>query len=281
MPGGMPYQLEKGPYFSVTESMFDFGGSAQQRLALLALMLAPTDPNALPTLNSTSLNQGPLPNPNARRDHMNTHWFGRTYNPATGTWDNQADFDPRDPKSTGYWRNWYGDAGGIVAQTFIRAVEVSLGLDHVPPDTDVTQLHPRRCWPIEVFWRCPAPWFEGWVTWRRDHADSGHVTVHLHTPGHKESALLLSPIRNAPSSGYPDYKLEPVHCGGDRGMWVIAHTHQETIAHYEVMNPSPPAEGKWVLPTFGPLYHSYDPIITVQPNEPDGGVLASGRPYTP
>jgi hypothetical protein len=179
------------------------------------------------------------------------------------------------------------DAAGVdIVTVAVRRVNITDPgkenlLDHVPPDTDVTQLHPRRCWPIEVFWRCPAPWLEAWVTWRRDDADSGHVTVHLHTPGHHESALLLSPIRNAPSSGYPDYKLQPVHCGGDRGMWVIAHTHQETIAHYEVMNPSPPAEGRWVLPTFGPLYHSYGDIITVQPNEPDGGVLASGRPYTP
>ena len=47
------------------------------------------------------------------------------------------------------------------------------------------------------------------------------------------------------------------------------------------MNPSPPAETTWVLPTFGPLYYSHGDIITVQPNEPDGGVLASGRPYTP
>jgi hypothetical protein len=281
MPGGMPYQLEKGPYFSVAESMLDFGGSAQQRLALLALMLAPEDPNQLPTLDSTTLDQGPLNTPDLRRDHMNTHWFGRTRDPASGVWHDQAPFNPAHPMSTGYWRNWYGDAGGIVAQTFIRAVEVSLGLDHVSRGTDVSKLKPQHCWPIEVFWRCPAPWFEGWVTWRRDDRDSGHVTVHLHTPGHHESALLLSPIRSAPNDTYPDYKLQPVHCDMDRGQWVIAHTHQETIAHYEVMNPSPPAEGKWVLPTFGPLYHSYGDIITVQPNEPDGGVRASGRAYTP
>ena len=35
MAGGMPYQLEKGPYFAVTESMLDFGGSAGERLELL------------------------------------------------------------------------------------------------------------------------------------------------------------------------------------------------------------------------------------------------------
>jgi hypothetical protein len=32
---------------------------------------------------------------------------------------------------------------------------------------------------------------------------------------------------------------------------------------------------------FGPFVESTGKIVTVQPNEPDGGVLANGRPYTP
>ena len=219
MPGGMPYQLEKGPYFSVTESMLDFGGSAQQRLALLALMLAPEDPNQLPTLDSTTLNQGPLNNPDPRRDHMNTHWFGRSHNPATGAWEEQAAFNPVNPTSTGYWRNWYGDAGGIVAQTFIRAVEVSLGLDHVPPDTDVSHLHPRRCWPIEVFWRCPAPWLEGWVTWRRDDADSGHVTRALAHPRPPRECAATEPDPERAEQRVP--RLQASTAALRRGPWHV------------------------------------------------------------
>ena len=46
----MPYQLEKGPYFSVTESMLNFGGNCAERLALLKLMIRGTDPNQLPTV---------------------------------------------------------------------------------------------------------------------------------------------------------------------------------------------------------------------------------------
>ena len=66
MPGGMPYQLEKGPYFAVTESMLDFGGNQSARLELLKLMIRGTDPNQLPSLNSKSLNGGPMSDAAAR-----------------------------------------------------------------------------------------------------------------------------------------------------------------------------------------------------------------------
>jgi hypothetical protein len=282
MGGGMPYQLEKGPYFSVTESMLN--RSEADRVALLRLMYAGTDPNQLPTLNSTTLNSNPYPTAQSRRDHMNEHWFGRR--PVRdGGWQTQDPFDQVQNPTTGFWHNWYGDAEGIVAQTFIRAVEVSLGLDHIEPaDPATVVLIPTRYWPIEIFWRCPAPWVEGWVTWRTDdqatNPPSGHVTVHLHTPGHRGSALLLSPIRGAPSDRIPDYELEPVKSDADRGMWVIAHTEQRQHPIYGLTNPTPRGT-PWQLPTFGPLVQSRGTIVTVQPNEPDGGVLATGRNYTP
>jgi hypothetical protein len=309
MPGGMPYQLEKGPYFAVTESMLDFGGSQADRLALLRLMIRGTDPNQLPSLNSSSLNKGPMSDAAARFEHMNRHWFGRTQANPGDPWEKQDPFDENAPKATGYWRQWHGDAEGIVAQTFIRAVEVSLGIDHVDPSTtDLASLVPTRCWPIEVFWRCPAPWLEGWVTWRHEPKqssrpegagfgdrirqvlirlaggddsahDCGHVTVHLHTPSHCGSVLLLSPKRPAPFNQILDYTDDPVSSNMDRGMWVIAHEHQIQHDFYGVTEPSPP--GGFQLPMFGPFVESVGPIVTVQPNEPDGGVLADGRPYTP
>jgi hypothetical protein len=309
----MPYQLEKGPYFAVTESMLDFGGSQRDRLELLKLMIRGTDPNQLPSLNSQSLNAGPMSDAAARFEHMNRHWFGRTQAKPGDPWEKQAPFDANYPKATGYWRQWYGDAEGIVAETFIRAVEVSLGIDHVDPNTtDLDSLVPTRCWPIEVFWRCPAPWLEGWVTWRHEAAGAsrppgtgigdrlrqvlvgladrfgsdsgpahscGHVTVHLHTPSHCGSVLLLSPIRPRPFNAIADYRDNPVSSAMDRGMWVIAHTQQIQHKFYGVTEPSPP--GQFSLPMFGPFVESTGKIVTVQPNEPDGGVLANGRPYTP
>jgi hypothetical protein len=309
MSGGMPYQLEKGPYFAVTESMLDFGGNQSARLELLKLMIRGTDPNQLPSLNSRSLNRGPMSDAAARFEHMNRHWFGRTRAKPGDPWVKQAPFNKQYPVATGYWRQWYGDAEGIVSQTFIRAVEASLGIDHVDPSkTDVESLVPTRCWPIEVFWRCPAPWLEGWVTWRHEaHQrtppqgsgigdrvrqvllrlaggydsghDCGHVTVHLHTPSHCGSVLLLSPKRPSPHNQVPEYKDNPVSSNTDRGMWVIAHEHQIQHNFYGVTEPSGP--GEFTLPMFGPFVESVGDIVTVQPNEPDGGVLANGRPYTP
>jgi hypothetical protein len=248
----------------------------------------------------------------ARYVHMNQHWFGRTQAKAGDPWVKQAPFDPKKPTTTGYWRQWYGNSEGIVAETFIRAVEISLGIEHVDPvKTPLESLVPTRCWPIEVFWRCPAPWFEGWVTWRRepkqparpkgtgfgdrvvqfverlvgsraagnDDHDCGHVTIHLHTPSHVGSVLLLSPRRPSPSNQIPDYKDDPVKSDMNRGMWVIAHERQVQHNYYGVTEPSP--VGDFQLPMFGPLVESVGNIIVVQPNEPDGGVLANGRPYTP
>jgi hypothetical protein len=254
------------------------GQTQADRLAVLRLLLADTDPDQLPTLDSRSLDDGPHDEA-ARHRHMNEDWFGRSRPDGRGPWRDQAEFDPARPRATGYWNNWYGDARGIVTQTFVRALEVSLGLEHVAPDDGVDQLRPSRFWPIEIFWRCPAPWLEGWVTWRREPDGTGHVTVHLHTPGHAGSALLLSPVRAKPHRDLDDYEDEPTRCDRARGMWVIAHRHQRQWPHYAVTNPTPP--GDWRLPSFGPFVESHGPIVAVQPNEPDGGVLADGRPYTP
>ena len=110
----MPYQLEKGPYFSVTESVFD---NIDLRIEVLAGLRTPTvfDPDALPTLESTSLNTttGPVRNHGERMEHENAEWYGKTQLPSGG-WAAQPAFDPLHPKSTGFWRNWYGDAEGIV-----------------------------------------------------------------------------------------------------------------------------------------------------------------------
>ena len=168
-----------------------------------------------------------------------------------------------------------------------------------------------RAWPIEIFTRCPAPWFEGWVTWTDDPPPtvartpgapfspdtSGHVTIHLHTPSHDNSNLLQSPVRHA---GYntPEYRDEinfppPLPSDGMRGMWVISHLHNDLVPVPSPPNgpviavPSavdqerPDQKAKWAVPWFGGVVHSQGDIVVVQPSEPNGGVLANGRPYTP
>ena len=91
--------------------------------------------------------------------------------------------------------------------------------------------------------------------------------------------LLLSPKRPLPFSQIPDYRDAPVSSNMNRGMWVIAHEKQVQHNFYGVTEPSP--VGTFQLPMFGPFVESVGDIVTVQPNEPDGGVLADGRPYTP
>lgn len=279
MSGGMPYQLEKGPYFSVTESMIAaVGPTPTTRLALLQLIVGAATHDGLPSLESTSLDAGPQ-NEEARLEHMNEHWYGKTWDSENGEWIEQAPFNLDANLTTGYWHNWYGDAEGIVQQTFIRALEVSLGIEHTTPQSDFSAIVPTRCWPIEVFWRCPAPWMEGWVTWREESDGTGHVTVHMHTPSHEGSRLLLSPSRTSPDNERPDYEKDPTASDMARGMWVIAHETQTQHPIYMMTIPS--GVGDVALPTFSPVVESHGPIVTVQPNEPDGGVLANGRPFTP
>jgi hypothetical protein len=274
----MPYQLEKGPTLSVAESMLN--GSYEHRAALLELMragTAQTPSDALPTLNSTTLDHGPL-NTQARRiDHMNSHWFGKRKQ--RGMWTKQAPFDPDAPRATGFWNQWHGDAEGILREAFTRALEVAIGIDHgadIPPD-------PVHDLPVQIFWRCPAPWMEAWVTWVRATAPAagvtGIVTVHVHTPSHDGSALLLSPRRGAPDNASPDYRDDPRRASAAEGMWVVTHEQHVQWPFYSTV--SAQRKGSFQLPTFGPFVEGRGQIVTVQISEKDGGVLTSKRPYVP
>jgi hypothetical protein len=296
MGGYMPYQLEKGPYYSVTESVL---GDLGLRINVLLGLLAGADPTAMPSLDSTSLDPaaGGIDVHADRITHQDVDWYGRTV-PAPGGGLEQPPFDPLAPTSTGFWHNWYGDAEGIVHETYQRAIEVSLGLPHHDPTSALPtaeQVHEYvheneegRFWPIEIFSRCPAPWFEGWVTWRGHGKHDGHVTIHLHTPSHTSSNLLNKPERAA-TYQRPEYQDEPsapappylTSQGREHGMWVIAHEEQELIPTPPPV-PTPPANGEtaWPQPWFGGFVYSHGQIVVVQPSEPNGGVLAGGRPYT-
>jgi hypothetical protein len=250
----------------------------------------------MPTLDSTSLNtsSGNVQTRDQRVQHQHEDWYGRKWD---GTkWAHQAPFDPRNNPQTGYWHNWYGDAEKIVGETFKRAIEVSLGVAHDNTMLDFERLMrtKTRTWTIDILSRCPAPWFEGWVTWRGQPATgtpahpstNGHVTVHLLTPSHEHATLLTSPLR--PGNQTPEYRDEinspPLPSYGERGMWVIAHEIQERVPF-----PAPTSNGPnstannlqpWTVPMFGGLVHSHGEVVAVQPNEPNGGVLPGGRPYT-
>jgi hypothetical protein len=292
----MPYQLEKGPYFSVTEAVLE---DIPRRIDTLVKMRQPEpDLEQMPTLDAASLDRiGEADHTlETRTWHQSRHWYGKNRR-ADGRWVDQEPFDASTNRTTGYWRNWYGDAEGIVRETYTRAIEVSLGIPHDPTMTDPEQIARTmtRAWMIEIFNRCPAPWFEGWVTWRAHPSTgglspgqidpNGHVTVHLHTPSHDQSAIQTSPIR-VPEPGHPEYQDE-MHGGtltseASRGMWVIAHEVQELVLPTDDEHGPPVATAPAVpAPWFGGTVHSHATIRVVQPSEPDGGVLPDGRAYDP
>src|SRR5262245_28373681 len=152
MPGSMPYVLDKGPYFSVVETLLDV--PAFRAHALLELRSG-TPIADLCGFDSTSLDADGR-TPTQRRDHLNREWF------AIGGNDWWVGYDG-------------GDTHAILREAMERAIEVSFGIDHgaaLPNgvnaigDWETASLAARpatRHWPINVNWICQGPWFQCWV----------------------------------------------------------------------------------------------------------------------
>jgi len=192
---------------------------------------------------------------------------------------------------TGFWVQYFGDVEEIVRQTLIRTIEVSLGLEH---GDDVPDGGPRRVLPIELFWKCPQRWFEGWVTWRWDEVHgTGQVTTMFATPGSGKPVLQnpmdgdravespstkvttagTVPTGPGPSTGQAGTNESP------KGMWVVTHRHHLEMPDLPDHFPTP--SGEWAIPEFGPTYVGLCDVVCVQPSEADGGVNPFGRPYLP
>lgn len=262
---GMPYHLEKGPILSVLEA---FANQDYKRLAAavdaLRAGVALVD---VGVVNSTTLQGGPHPTVAALVDHINRHWLGMTRQ--GGSWVPQPPFDPQHPTTTGHWQHYHGPVEAILRETFIRAAEVSIGIDHGAP----VPRHPRRQWPVEFFWKCPQPWFEGWVTWRRSSGACGQVTVVLATPA-DTGVVLDSPVNGRDCTVNPVSTDDGKGATASQGMWVVTATK-----HLQASVPStaPGALGQWALPAA--IWHGTGPVVTVAPAEKDGGVAPHGRPY--
>ena len=74
-------------------------------------------------------------------------------------------------------------------QTLLRAGEVTLGF---PRPAAGQPLPPGiRHWPVDFFWKCGQPRFEGWVTWRSTTRSptTGHVAVIFATPATPDTVL--------------------------------------------------------------------------------------------
>ncbi|MBX7160127.1 MAG: hypothetical protein K1X95_07535 [Acidimicrobiia bacterium] len=269
----MPYHLEKGPYLSVIESFAD-ADEATLYDALVSLR------NPASRLEETGGQAGPLSSPNvaspaftnaALKAHVREHWLGHTEADVAGGWEQPA---YGTVSQTGEWHQWYGDADAILRETFIRAAEVALGLAH-----GATLADPRtaaRRWPVEFFWKCPQPWLEGWVTWRRHGGGrrDGQVTVVIATPGNG-APVNSSPVPAQPSKPNTPFKIDPKSATGEHGMWVVTHLHNEPAA---VQPLRASGRGRWQEPVFGATCESTGPVVVVAPSEIYGGVLPGGRP---
>jgi hypothetical protein len=280
MPGSMPFHLEKGPYLSVLES---FCNDDRDRLvAALASLRDPSQP--VPEigriLESPAIVTPQYPAP-VLKTHLYGDWFGFTRD-RSGAWSTSQDaFHPVANRTTGYWGDYYGDVESIFRETLRRAAEVSLGIDHTAPvNAAVPAANGTRHWPIEFFWKCGQPWWEGWVTWRHDSGGGrGQVTVVLATPSTPDDVL-----RN-PTAGRhgPDYVEDPTstrHNGQERkqGMWVVTHTdHRE----HRLVSYAGTISGQWPAFTLGASYQGIGDVVVVQPAHSDGGPLAAGRTYVP
>ena len=189
-----------------------------------------------------------------------------------GSYDSSGKWTPSaTPGSMTYgFPNYTGDVEAIFRETFIRAMEVSLGLHH---KEKLEQQSPDRArfWPLEFIWKCPVAWVEGWVTWQRAPDGSGHVTVHMLTPSHNHFVL------TSPGDGRAAV-LNPDDSECANGMWVVTHQKNKMQMKYHIDYSE---FGNWHTPTYGPTYEGVGPIVVVSPSEQDGGVSCWGRPSPP
>jgi len=189
--------------------------------------------------------------------------------------------------NTGFWFQYFGDVEGIVRRTFIATIEAAFGIEHDAPRSTAT-----RHLPIELYWKCPQRWFEGWITWRwDDQALNGQVTTLFCTPGSGKPLLenpmlghdaVFDPTLLATGEQQQTPGPQPAPTGAQqaaKGMWVVS---QEAHAQLPSLLGSEPSElGAWTVPAFGPTYVGVGDVVCVCPSEADGGVRPFGREWTP
>lgn len=306
---GIQHSVDKGIFFSFLDSRYS-GDPVDREVILTAMKAAnvnPKNPNVfrdVGTLNADKTRHagqemgGKLAaDVNVRMTHLYEHWFGfqQAGHNAAGlfNWEDPHGIQGYNKDTTGWWSRWNGDAFNIFRLTIIRAIEVSLGLEvgEDPPG--------RRNWPIDFFWICGAPKFEGWVSWR-EYGDSGWVNVFMVTPsigedpkGNYNSGISLSLTPPAGTvSGGDDYELidgpggpysRPVRTPQQtNGLWVIGHEFSLVEVQPGVFSSKPSPDDDWLVDEDdkGRTVSGWSSnIVTVQPAEVDGGMLMSGRSW--
>jgi hypothetical protein len=275
MPG-MPYHLEKGPYLSVMEDYVNDAVDGVARIVAGIAFLRQTPPNYLadlPPVSSSAVTPPPgTPGPDLN-ESVGRLWQGMRQ-AADGSWTiRQAPYNAYPNDHTGYWAGWYGDAERLIATTLLRALEVQIGITPgavVPNPWAVT-----RHWRLNLLWKCPQPWFEGWISWRRrDNSLDGQVDVLFCTPGNG------SQVWGSPNQGGAEQvdTSNIDHTGDRQGLWLVC---QPTNAFMPCPSSGFSPSGTATIPRFGATVYSQGDPITIAPSEGNGGVKPNGRGYVP
>ncbi len=199
------------------------------------------------------------------KDHINRDWFGLSRR-HDGTWETPSDPDLDRPETiapTGSWRGWSGNAEAIVRETVIRAIEISLGVDHIawPSGADnpleaygLQRGKPSpRNWPIEFSCVGPLPWFQGAVSWSQG-SGFGHTRVTWLLPN-AGSGLVHDLSATDMAVANPQ---NPTEDGERFGNWIIGQ--QETRPVF--------------ISGSTPVFVSTGELVVVAPKPEHGGVVA-------
>jgi hypothetical protein len=281
MGQGMPYHFHKGHTWQTIDrylSTHDLDKRAERKAALLeALRNRRTYPrftDVFRVIRPTSYRPpGSGPDPvDALVEHMNEDWFG--LHKDGKTWRPQRPYSAEN-NTTGFWRNWYGDAEAIVRETTGRAIEVSFGLEHgadIPTERKrVTDRSVRRNWPIEFWWLCGMRWFHSSITWRhvKERERDGCVVVTWITPGNGDP--MYHDLDSPPTNDDGSFELDPIGCETRFGSWIVGQPHNDTVpvASWEATG-----IGEWPSPFA--VTHSRPEgarvLSVVSPSFLDGGV---------
>lgn len=198
------------------------------------------------------------------------------------------------PATTGFWIAYQGDVHRITRRAVRWALELSLGLG--PADQT-----PTRDWPIEVFWKCLAPWFEAWVTNRPAPGGHGVVSLLLISPSHHGANVAESPIAHSPTvlttggKGVPSTQddYEVLDLGGaaayasagasvvpahrrEYASWVVTHEQQQKVGTVLVSTNAADSDiADWGIPQLA-CYRGTGTVVVVSPSLAAGGVKHDG-----
>jgi hypothetical protein len=320
MPDGMPYYIEKGPSLRLMESALN--RPKEQREQLRQRICDESLPLEKWFLDDELWNTSPARKRSDEKgvkveEDIARQWFG--YTEEGGKWVKKPPPPPAQ-EPTGYWIAYRGEVDRIVRRTLCWALQISLGCDEAGLDDAGKPVKGNGGrpdpWDIELFWNCPANWFEGWVISRPiappglppnpKPPTRGLVTVIFMTPAHKGSQVAKSPLavsakattgaRTVPSSE-DDYQVvwppppnppKQVPARNRRyATWVVTHRQHRLYdpsgTEIQTTNTAGGAVPGTLEKALGAVYSGYGPggskaeeIVVVSPSKKSGGVLENG-----